>query len=139
MNSVFNTDRFITAVRSLDPGAFTGRDLEFASTRYVQMQDEIRLAFGDHFNDTFSSLSSVADAILARLGLPRKFTVVVELVVLQFFLEEIIDSIQSRDQNRAQNSEVPDRKGVYCHSVGWEQGSVRHSGSRRQARKIHSM
>lgn len=139
MNSVFNTDRFVTAVRSLDTGAFTGRDLEFASARYIQMQDRIRSAFGEHFNDTLSSLSSVADAILARLGLPRKFTVVVELVVLQFFLEEIIDSVQSRGQNRTQDSKVSGGQGVYCHEIGWEQGSVRHSGGRRQARKVHSV
>lgn len=139
MNSVFNTNRFITAVSALDPDSFTGRDLEFASMRYIQMQDMIRSAFGDHFNETFSSLSSVADAVLARLGLPRKFTVVVELVVLQFFLEEIIDSVQSRGQNRTQDSKVSGRQGLYCNEIGWEQGGIRHSGSRRQARKVHSM
>lgn len=139
MNSVFNTERFMTAIKLLDKSVFTNRDLEYASDCYIDMQETIRSVFGDQFEDTMASLSSLADVILAKTGLSRRFTVVVELVILQFFVEGIIDAIQGRSKNRKKDSEVLDGEGVLCHAVGWEQGSVRSGGSKRKARSSYPM
>jgi hypothetical protein len=139
MSSVFNRPRFITAVNSLDLDLVTSYDLDLACASYAKVQKSALSIFGDHFGDTFTSLSSLSDRIIEKLGAPKKCTIVVELIVLRFFLEEIVDTIQSGSQNRAQDSEIPNREGLLRNSICWEQGSVRSNSGQRKVRKTNSM
>lgn len=139
MNSGFNSDRFLASIKMISDIAVTDEDIPDLVSAYSRVNKRAAALFGDQYEDVHRSISTIADAVISVQNVDKRLTILVELIVMVFYLEEIIEQLHGWNENREKNSFVSDGEGVRGNEVGGEQGGVRHRGGRKAKGKAYTV
>ena len=88
--------------------------------KYPAFLRRAKVILSEQYESVYASVSRIADAIMDRYAISRRYTVVIEFILFKMFLEATIDELRSRSAGGIQSEEVSGGHGVRGSSLCWQ-------------------
>jgi len=125
LTSGFDTEALRLAIMDVTKESIESGNMERNALAYVKMQDQIRDLFGSQFEKVYTSISEIADLLIERHKVSKTYTATVELTILFYFLEGVIDQLQNRISSGEEGEKVLGGGGIQRSAFSREQGRIR--------------
>jgi hypothetical protein len=88
--------------------------------KYPGFLQKAKVVLAEQYETVYASISRIADAIMDRYSISRRYTVVIEFILFKMFLEATIDELQPGETSGVQSEKIARGNGVPGSSLCWQ-------------------